>query len=216
MVALVTVILGFLVVLQLRAQGSAPALANLTAQDLTVLIANLNTRNDQLRLEVSSLEAELRRLDAAQDRGGTSIGQIRADLQRVQAWSGVAPVVGSGVRVGVSGPIGGETVQDVLNELWNAGAEAIAVAGVRIVPGTVVAGPPRGLSLEDTPIFDPFEIEAIGSPEALAGSLTRIGGIVAQIAATQPDVAIDVLPRDDLQLAATERSLSPRNGQPRL
>ena len=52
--------------------------------------------------------------------------------------------------------------------------------------------------------------------ETLTGSLTRSGGIVAQVAATSPEVTLTVTPVDRLELPATERNLVPEHGSPRL
>ncbi|HEV8489231.1 MAG TPA: DUF881 domain-containing protein [Candidatus Limnocylindrales bacterium] len=215
-ISTVALVLGFLVVVQLRVQQSSPGLAALSAQNLTVLVANLNTRNDQLRTEVARLERELAGLTGAQSRGETSVDQIRQDLARLRAWSGLEPVVGPGVTITISGAIEGAGVEDLINELHNAGAEAIAVEDVRVVPGAVVAGPGSALSIENTPLGDPFEVRAIGSPETLTGSLTRIGGVIAQLAATYPLAELTVTPVERLELPATERDLVPRNGRPRL
>lgn len=215
-ISAVALALGFFVVLQLRVQQSTPGLAALSAQDLTVLVANLNTRNDQLRTEIARLEGELAGLNGAQDRGETSVDQIRRDLARLRGWAGLEPVAGPGVTITISGRIEGAGVEDLLNELHNAGAEAIAVDDVRVVPGSIVAGPESGLSIENTSLGDPFEVRAIGSPETLTGSLTRIGGVIAQLSATYPLVELTVTPVDRLELPATERDLVPRNGRPRL
>jgi uncharacterized protein YlxW (UPF0749 family) len=215
-ISAVTLALGFLVVVQLQVQQSSPGLAALSAQDLTVLVANLNTRNDQLRTEIARLERELASLTGAQSRGETSVDQIRQDLARLRAWSGLEPVAGPGVTITISGEIEGAGVEDLINELHNAGAEAMAVDDVRVVPGSVVAGPGRGLSIENTPLEDPFEVRAIGSPETLTGSLTRIGGVIAQLAATYPLAELTVTPVERLELPATDRDLVPRNGRPRL
>jgi len=215
-ISAVALLLGFLVVVQLKVQQSSPGLAALSAQDLTSLVANLNTRNDQLRTEVARLEQELAGLNGAQARGETSVDQIGRDLARLRAWAGLERVAGPGVTITVSGRIEGAGVEDLINELHNAGAEAIAVDDVRVVPGSVVAGPESGLSIENTPLGDPFEIRAIGSPETLTGSLTRNGGVVAQLTATYPLVDLTVTPVDRLDLPATERDLVARNGRPRL
>ena len=63
-IAAVAAILGLLVVVQVRSQAGPSGLAQLSSQDLTVLVANLNARNDQLRREGSSLEQELATLTA--------------------------------------------------------------------------------------------------------------------------------------------------------
>lgn len=215
-VAAVAVFLGLLVVLQFRSQTESGGLADLSAQELTVVVANLNTRNDQLRTEIATLDQEARSLAAGQARGETSLGQLQLDLARVRAWSGLSAVTGPGVRITVTGPIAGTAIEDLLNELRNAGAEALAVDDVRLVSGDVVEGPPGGLSVDNTALDDPFEISAIGNAETLVGSLTRAGGIIAQLAATDPDAQLTVTPVPNLQLAATARSLAPIHGHPKL
>ena len=214
--ALVAVLLGVLVVVQLRAQAGGTGLETLSAQDLSDLVANLNTRNDQLRIEVATTQAQLDSLTAAQARGDTSLGQLQNDLARVRAWSGLLPVSGQGIRIDVAGPISSIAADDLLNELRNAGAEALAVAGVRVVPGSVIGGEPGGLSIEDTALDDPFEVDAIGNGPTLTGSLTRAGGIIAQVKATFPGVTITVTPVDLIGLPATTRSLVPSDASPRL
>jgi uncharacterized protein YlxW (UPF0749 family) len=215
-IAAVGVILGLLIALQIRSQSVDGGLENLSSQELTVLVANLNARNDQLRTEIATLDQEARALGASQSRGETSLGQLQLDLARVRAWAGLSSVTGPGIRITVSGPIAGSAIEDVLNELRNAGAEAIAVDDVRLVTGDVVAGAPGELSVENAALGDPFEVSAIGNAETLIGTLTRAGGIVAQLAATFPDAQLTVTPITNLQLPATTRSLAPVHGHPKL
>lgn len=215
-ISAVAFVLGLLVVAQLRSQQAAPALAGVSSQDLTVLVANLNTRNDQLRGEIADLEGELAELRGNQARGDTSVDELREDLLRVRAYAGLEPVVGQGIAITVAGPISGQSVEELINELWNAGAEAVAIGDVRLVPGTVVAGPPGGLSIGREALDDPFEVRAVGASQTMTGSLTRLGGIVAQLAATEPLSTLTVTPVDRIRLPATERNLIPRNGTPRL
>jgi uncharacterized protein YlxW (UPF0749 family) len=215
-IAVVALVLGVLVVAQLRAQGAAPALAGLSAPELTVLVGSLNSRNDQLRVEIAGLEQQLADLNDAESRGESTVDQLTDDLSRIRTWAGVVAVTGPGVTITVEGEISAGAVQDLLNELRNAGAEAIAIGGTRVVAATVVAGPPGGLSTEDTALTSPFEIVAIGSPQTLAGSLTRTGGVIAQIAATEPAARLTVTPGERVELPATSRDLVPGHGRPRL
>ncbi len=215
-VATVALILGVLVVAQIRGQGVNATLANQTAQDLTLLVANLNTQNEELRGEVAALERQLATLTDSRGRGQSAAGQLRDDLDRIEAWAGLRAVTGSGVSIRVNGSIDGQGVQDFLNELHNAGAEAIAVEGVRLVPGTVVAGRAGAVSIENTALGASFEIRAIGSPQILTGSLTRSGGIIAQLSVAFPDVTISVTPLDVVAIPATDRDLQPSHGQPSL
>ncbi len=215
-VTAVAVLLGVLVVIQIRAQGGGSGLEALSATELTDLVANLNTRNDQIRTEIASTEQELAQLTGSQSRGETSLGQLQSDLARVQAWAGMRAVSGPGVEIILSGPIPGTAVEDLLNELRNAGAEAMAIGGVRLVAGSEVAGDPGDLSVEDTPLDDPFAIDALGNGATLTGSLTRAGGIIAQFRATFPGVEVTVTPVDRISLPATSRPLVPSHGVPRL
>ena len=215
-IAAVALILGLLVVIQLRSQASSSGLAQLSSQDLTILVANLNARNDQLRREGTSLEVELATLTENESRGDVSIDEITADLERVRAYAGLDPVGGPGVTISIRGAIDGSGVEELINELRNAGAEAIATGGVRVVTGVVVTGPPGGAQVDGVDLGDTFELQAIGAPDKLTGSLTRSGGVIAQLAATQPDVVVTVTPVDRLELPATSRTLLPAHGRPRL
>jgi uncharacterized protein YlxW (UPF0749 family) len=215
-VAIVACLLGFLVIVQLRSQAAGTQLASLSAQELTVLVANLNTRNDQLRTEVATLDRELTTLQDAKSRGQSSLDELGQDLQKFRAWAGLDPVTGPGVRVTVAGPIDGETVMDLINELRNAGAESLAIGGVRVVPLTVASGPAGSIAVEGQPLPDPFVIDAIGASDTITGALTRPGGIQSQLAATFPDVTVTVTPVDKLLLAASTRDLQPAHGTPRL
>lgn len=215
-VAAVAGLLGILVVGQLRGQAGVPGLSNLSATELTQVIANLSTGNDRLRGEIATLTRQEAELAAARDRGETTVDQLTEDLARIRAWAGLSAVTGQGIAITVNGAIGGDGVEDLLNELRNAGAEAISVAGVRVVMGVVVAGAPGALSVENVVIGDAFEIRAIGSPQILTGTLTRTGGVIAQIEATYPDARLTVTPVDRLSIPATERTLLPANGEPRL
>jgi uncharacterized protein YlxW (UPF0749 family) len=216
-IAAVAFLLGLLVVVQLRTQTGGSALQNKSAQDLTTLVGSLNTRNDQLRTEVGSLQGQLDELRADHTNGATSVEQIQAELGRIRAWSGLDPVAGRGVTIVVSGAIDADSVDALLNELRNAGAEATAVESVRVVPGTTVGGDPGSLDVDGVLLRDPFTIRAIGRPDTLVGSLTRAGGIVALLAATDPAATIDIQPSENqMTLPATRATLVPSHGHPRL
>ncbi len=213
-IAAVTLILGFLVVLQIRAQGAGSELSGRSAQELTLLVANVNDRNDQLRTEVATLERELGALQASKARGESSLDELGADLRRLRAWTGLERVAGTGVQITIAGSIDAGGVMELVNELRNAGAEALAIDGIRVVAATIAAGPAGGMSVEDTALPSTFTIDAIGSPETLTGSLKRAGGIVAQLGATYPGATITVTPVERVELPATTRDPRPAHGTP--
>ena len=215
-IAAVAAVLGLLVVVQLRGQTGGSALQSKSAQDLSSLVASLNDENDRLRAEISNLTQQRDELRADRTSGATSVGQIQSDLGRIRAWSGLDPVAGRGVEITVTGEIGAASVDDLLNELRNAGAEAIAIEDLRVIARTTVSGVPGSLDVDGFLLRDPFTIRAIGRPEVLVGSLTRVGGIVARLGAINPGVTVDVRPVDEpMTLPATKRDLVPDHAQAR-
>jgi len=218
-VALVLAVLGFLVVVQARSQAQDQGLSQLSVQDLTELVANVTTRNNQLRQEVATLAQQQQQVQSAVQRGDTSTSQMRSDLEHVLAWSGVLGVTGQGVQVTVNGALPAPAVGQLINELRNAGAEAIALNGVRVVPGVVVAGDPGALAIGGKPLIGTtgtLVLVAVGQPETLAGSLSRAGGLIAQLTSQFPSVSVRVDPEDLVQVPPTDRSLAPVLGRPRL
>jgi uncharacterized protein YlxW (UPF0749 family) len=215
-IALVALLLGFLSIVQLRAQAGGVGLANLTSQDLTTLIANLNQRNGQLSTEVDTLRTQARDLQQARSLGVSAVGGLRQDLASIRLWAGLDPVTGRGVTVDCTGPMSADAANDLINELRLAGAEALAIDGVRVVASTVVAGPPGALSVENVALGSSFQVSAIGNSINLTAALTRVGGIVSQLQVTSPNVQLAVSPENSLVLPATDRSLIPADAQPRL
>ncbi|MFH0751123.1 MAG: DUF881 domain-containing protein [Chloroflexota bacterium] len=211
----IAIMLGLLVVIQFRAQQAGTGLGTQSSQDLTLLIANLTTRNDQLRGEVADIGRQLDAIAAANARGETSVGQLRGDLERVRIWSGQDAATGPGIRVLLFGGVPAEAISDLVNELRNAGAEGIAVGGVRVSAGTITAGPVGGLSIANTALGPRIEVLAIGNPPVLTGGLTRAGGLVAQLQARYAEVLVEVTPLDSVALPAADRSLAPILGVPR-
>ncbi len=209
-------LLGFLVVVQARSQSTDQGLAALSVQDLTELVANVTTRNNELRDEIRTLEIQRETIQQAVQRGDTSAVQVRADLNRIEGWSGAMAVVGSGVQVTIAGPVPGDAIELLLNELRNAGAEAIAIGDTRVVAGVVATGPAGDVVVGGRPLDNPVNLVAIGQPQTLAGSLTRAGGPIAQLAARFPDVTIAVTAEDEVSAPATDRSLVPVLGHPKL
>ncbi len=213
--AIIALLLGFLVVVQVRAQQVGTGLETQSSGELTQLIANLTTRNDDIRAETADLARQLDAVTTANARGETSLEALRRDLERVRLWSGLEPAAGAGIRVVVTGTVPASAITNLVNELHNVGAEAIAVGDVRVTAATVVAGPPGALSTENTALGDPIAVVAIGNPATLTGALARAGGIVSQVQATYPGVTIEVTPLDSVEVPATGRTLVPVYGKPR-
>ena len=208
--------LGFLVVVQFRTQATAGGLADLSAGDLTTLIANLTTRNQQLATEEATLRSRLSDLQASGTQHAKIVASIQEELSRLRRWAGFDPVRGRGVRITILGPVGAHGLNDLINELRSAGAEAMAIESVRVTEADVAADLPDGLGVENRSLHAPITVWAIGNPQVLTASLTRVGGIIGRIQVSQPEVTIAVAPQDVVDLPATSRPSGPRTGRPTL
>lgn len=67
---------------------------------------------------------------------------------------------------------------DIVNELKNAGAEAIDVNSVRITSNSSIEMEKNNIVVDNIRIARPFVIKAIGNPEIINSSLIRPGGII--------------------------------------
>lgn len=89
-------------------------------------------------------------------------------------------------------------VVSVINDLKNAGAEAISINGQRIVDSTSVYCAGNVLKINEVKISSPIEIKAIGEPDLLYGSMTIPGGYLQLMEET--GVIVTVNKSDDIKI----------------
>lgn len=197
LVLAVTGLVGFLLVGQLR--GSEAFRQRLEAEnegDLTRILAGLTTEADALRDEISSLKLQLLQLQNAQQQDSASAAAAAAQLRALQVLAGTVPVTGPGLTMKVSDPEGGvlyDTLIDVVAELRDAGAEALAINGRRIGAGSAFGETADGtrVTIDGIAITAPFTIVAIGPAATLEGGLKIPGGALDVLASLRGvDVAL--------------------------
>jgi uncharacterized protein YlxW (UPF0749 family) len=209
----VGLLIGLLLVGQLRSQARPVEVSSLSAQDLSQLIDTLSARNRELRSGLADIREQLReyRVSGPQSQSALEVG--REDLRRISAFSGLAAVEGQGILIDVEGDLDAIALNDLVNELRNAGAEAISVDAIRITARSVATQGPRSLVVDGVDVGKHFVMRAVGSPEGLAAALDRPGGVIAQleqfISAT-----ITVTPSTEITIPATAQDLAPSIAQP--
>jgi uncharacterized protein YlxW (UPF0749 family) len=209
----VALLIGILLVGQLRSQARPVELRSLSAQELSALIEALSAQNVRLRDGLAELREEVRTYEEASTLGESALDVTREELRRITAFGGLAPVEGQGIRLRIDGALDDIAVNDLINELRNAGAEAIAVDEIRITAGSVAIIVGGSIEIDGQPIGSSFTIGAIGSPEGLLSALERPGGIVSQL---EQSVAATIVvdQSDSMELPATVRDLAPQVAQP--
>jgi uncharacterized protein YlxW (UPF0749 family) len=190
--ALFLTFLGFIVIAQLRSRQPIRQAADLPSwrlPELAQLVRQQETARRLLEAEVDALRKQVQEYEAAIVEGRELTEAMNRDLAQFRLVLGLVPVHGPGVRVTVAeGAQGTGTVlpplaqaQDLsglANELWAAGAEAIAVNGVRVLATTGIRQADLRVTLGGVTLQAPYRIEAIGDPELLRAALAIRGGFV--------------------------------------
>jgi uncharacterized protein YlxW (UPF0749 family) len=103
---------------------------------------------------------------------------------------------------------------DAIEELRDAGAEALQLSGVRVVASTaVVDDAGGGIDVGGRRITAPYRLAVIGDPRTLADALRIPGGVLATIAA-QPGATGTVTTSPQLTLTALQVVHAPRYARP--
>lgn len=212
LVAGLCLLLGFAIVVQVR-QTQGDELAGLRQDDLVRLLDEITQRNETLEQEAAEL-----REDRAALLSGSADSQSAEDyleLQKILA--GTAPVEGPGVVVTVENTAS-LTAQDMvhmLEELRNAGAEAIELSGVRLVASSYFLEVDGALVVDGVTLEDPHEWRVIGDPATLVGALDIPGGALASFRNDGAEVEVTAreLPRL-VQITAIRTVTAPEHASP--
>jgi uncharacterized protein YlxW (UPF0749 family) len=206
--AIFALVIGVVLVAQFRSQSRPTELSSLPVAELSTRIQTLSEGNAQLRAALAEQRDLLAEYRAAGAQGFSALDVSREELRRIRAYSGLAAVEGQGIIVRVSGSLDAIAVNDLINELRNAGAEALAVDDTRITAWSVVVQGARALEIDGADVDRTFTILAVGDPDGLIAALERPGGIVTQLEQFV-SATITISPAATLQVPATARNLAP-------
>jgi uncharacterized protein YlxW (UPF0749 family) len=195
--------LGLLLVVQLRSQNEMRQ--TLQSEDWDYAVVDLLDSNARLRDEIEDLEGQLAQL--RQEGSSSSVVQSLVDeANHLRMANGLVEVSGPGVKVEVSGSITVLDLHDLINELRNAGAEALALNGQRLVAWSAISTDGSQVTVDGQPIQSPYRLEAIGDPDSLQTALLRPGGLVEMLEELdQRIIIITVRIRDKVTLAVYEQ-----------
>ena len=194
-ISLIGVILGFLIVVQLRSQATVAA--TLAAQDdtsIALLINDLNKANNQLMQQGASLSQQEAQLRQALNAGGTDAQAIQKELTTLQLVNGELPVHGPGLTIRIQGSVLDFELQDVLNSLRQASGEAFSVNGYRLISSTPVMTKGNDLLIGGHSVGNTLVLNVIGDPEQLGPAADLA------VASLQTRVQIQIERKTDLAI----------------
>ena len=196
---------GIAVVSQLRTENRIRSTVVDSPTDFAAIAGDLYDNNSVLRLEIDKLLTE--RSSASSASGVSGESASATELQRLKAHNGVVEVVGPGIEISLDAAISPTDLLDLINELRNAGAEAIAIDGQRVVYNTYVSGAAETLRMSDVPVTSPIIVEATGPPDVLDRALLRKGGMISFLRTSYPRSTVTLVEKTRLNLPAKTISL---------
>jgi uncharacterized protein YlxW (UPF0749 family) len=194
--SLVAGAVGLLVGIQ-AGEGGADRISRLAQErpeDLTRILGDLNAEADRLARQVAELRVRVLRYRNAATGSDVALRDARRTLRDLEVLSGSVAVEGPGVTITVSDPeaaVGWDVMLDLVQELRDAGAEALALDGHRVVASTWL-GPGEGdLVVDGRTVSSPYEITAIGPASSMREAMEIPGGPVTVIRAESAVVEIE-------------------------
>jgi uncharacterized protein YlxW (UPF0749 family) len=132
---------------------------------------------------------------------------IKDEVSKLRLLSGEVGVVGEGVEITISMPVDAFWISDIIAQLVSAGAEAIAINGIRITPRTaglrdIGVGRAAGLLMGRDFFRTPYKIFAIGPSKELQASVAQNGGIIDRIKNNYLNIAVTLSVEDKVEIPA--------------
>ena len=212
--AVLAVGLGFAVVAQVQQTQNA-GLESLREDELVRILDDFTQENLRLGNEIRDLESSRDRLISG---AGTSSEALRAAQERADTLgilAGTRPARGEGIEMTIADPSGKITAPlllDALEELRDAGAEAVQIGEIRVVASSYFTDVDGGIELSGQRLERPYTILAIGDSSTLASAMKIPGGVVDTVRGKDGITTITEKPQIDITALHVVRT--PQYAQP--
>lgn len=215
---IISFILGFALTLQIKSvyKIKTEALGTDTARNeqLQQALADQKNKNADLNQQVSDLKQSLDAYKEAAGKSGSANSALGTQLSQAELLAGLSDVKGKGVVVTMDDStiaakegvdqsayvIHDTDVLQVLNELRDAGAEALSINDERILATSEVRCAGNVLSVNNTRYSTPFVIKAIGDPDKLKSAILMRNGIADEL--SQWGITVNVQQNDSVLIKA--------------
>lgn len=197
-------LLGFAGAVQVRLQDDS-TFRTARQSDLISILDDLNDRSDRLELEIRDLERRRSELRFGTDRSKAALTEAQERRTVLGILAGTVAAKGPGIMLTISDParkVDAAVLLDTLQELRDAGAEAVQINDVRVVASTdFLDGDPGSVRIGGTLVTAPYVFTIIGEPQTLDPALRIPGGVFAVLAergasaevTTRKQVVVDAL-----------------------
>lgn len=203
--------LGLLLSMQFRTHKALVNDLNSQSNETLATIAkNLNTKYYQLIQEVWDLRTQLKLFEQSANQNKTVLEAMSREKQKLDIAIGSVPSEGPGLVITILKNDQNDQIYfsyqdlvDIVNELWNAGAEAVSVNNIRI-NSTAAFLPSEELStvlLNGQILTYPYVIKAIGESASLEKGISIPSGIIDNLR-TVYKIPLEIKQTDKLVIPA--------------
>jgi uncharacterized protein YlxW (UPF0749 family) len=211
MLVAATLVLGFLLaVAAAQNYRSAPA-AEKQRDELVTRINQADTRLNGLRTRQTQLADEVRRLQASGLSNTSSGATLQQQLDDLELRTGAIAVTGPGLKAVVDdakdadkeGRLLDVDLQQLVNGLWSAGAEAISVNGHRLTSLTAIRGAGSAITVDYSSLTPPYTVLAVGDTATMPARFAQSsGGQWVQYLVSNFDVRMTITTEDSVLVPA--------------
>jgi uncharacterized protein YlxW (UPF0749 family) len=213
-IAILCGLLGFFAVVQLRLQADDNNLRTARQSDLIRILDDLNDRSERLDSEIRDLEQRRSELQSGSDKSKAALTEAEDRKSTLGILAGTVPAKGPGILLRITDPqqkVDAAVLLDTLQELRDAGAEAVQINDVRVVASTdFLDDQPGSVKIDGKVVTAPYLFKVIGDPVTLDPALRIPGGVFAVLdergavptVETRKQIAVDATrPAADLDFA---------------
>ena len=216
LIGLLAAALGFALAVQVRSQQDGDAFPAARQEDLVRILDDLNAREDRLRLQIDQLERTREQVTGAVGQEAAALEEARRRAEMLGILAGTLPAQGPGLQLTIEDPAGAvtpEVLLDAIQELRDAGAEAMMLNQVRIVASSYVVRSGRSISFDGTTLRAPYRFVVVGDAQTLAEAMDIPGGVV-DVVGSLADATAVVEPRPSVLVDALRPLREPVYARP--
>lgn len=222
------VLLGFLITAQVRSETPRVRYTSQERAPLIETALGLQTQQKTLQAQILDLRDRISTAEVATQGSDAITRQLNDGLFQARLSAGLTALEGSGLVVQLADApqvsqssgtadllVTGRDVRSVVEELWLAGAEAVAVNDERVVSTTSIIDIGGSLLVNSAYLAPPYQVMAVGPADMysqLAGSVSWVDFVASR--AGQNGIRISIAEPADLVVPAYAGSVTIRYAQP--
>ncbi|MDN5852967.1 MAG: DUF881 domain-containing protein [Actinomycetia bacterium] len=215
-VSVLLVVLGFAAVVQVRSIREDEDFAGYRRGELVQLLDSLNAAHERVSGDLAELNETRDGLESSTQRTKAAQEAARREAEMLAILSGTVPVTGPGIRITITdneSAVGASILLNAIEELRDAGAEAIQINGVvRVIAQSYFVDSDRGVRVDGRELTRPFVISVIGDSDTLSEAVKFRGGLIDEVKLVGATAEVEEV--QSLDITALSDPRQPEYAQP--